>query len=172
MSWSKALLFTVLTGLLTACGFRPLYGDFSGAKVMPELETIFIVPIADRGGQILRNELLSLINPRGVHAHANYQLSIGLAETESRQLQRTDETATRADLRLNATFTLNRLKDNEIILSGGSISLASYDLVDAEYVRIAAKENARIRAAKDMARDIRSRLSTFFLNPPTQKIVP
>jgi LPS-assembly lipoprotein len=167
---SRVCLISLFALTLSACGFRPLYGDYSGAKVMPALETIFVEVIEDRGGQILRNELLTLISPKGMPNPTKYRLKIDLNEMETTQLQRTDETATRTDLRLVSKFVLVRVADNETVLSGGSISIGSYDLVDAEFGRITAKKNARRRASREMAQDIRSRLSTFFLNPPRKNI--
>ena len=63
------LLFALL--LLTACGFRPLYGgagtddSVSGQTLTRETAAIFIDEISDRTGQVLRRALSDRLTPRG-----------------------------------------------------------------------------------------------------------
>ncbi|MCW9036182.1 MAG: LPS assembly lipoprotein LptE [Rhodospirillales bacterium] len=166
----RTIILILGLSLITSCGFRPLYGKHSySPKAQQKLEKVFVKTIVDRKGQLLRNELQTILAPKGLIGSPLYSLSVTVTESETRQLQRTDETATRAELRLSANFSLTDLKKNQTIISGQSIGIASYDLVDAEYSQIVAAKNAQKRAARDVALDIKSRLSTFFLNPPKKK---
>ena len=61
--WLSGMLLLALA----ACGFQPLYGQrsVSGGSISQEFSTIRIMPIAERTGQMLYNELRDRLNPRG-----------------------------------------------------------------------------------------------------------
>ncbi len=64
------LIFSLLAlSLFTACGFQPLYGERTqNAQVSGKLAATYILPIDGRDGQIVRNELMDLITPKGIPA--------------------------------------------------------------------------------------------------------
>ncbi len=167
MSLFRTSIIIIALGLVASCGYRPLYGKYSSKpQAGAKLENVYVATISDRRGQLVRNELQTLINPKGQRATRDYTLTIKLVENKSQQLQRTDESATRADLYLRARFSLKSHLENKIIFSGNSMAISSYDLADAEYSQVATAKSALKRAAINLAQDIKSRLSTYFLNPP------
>ena len=74
---SRTLTSLLLLLALSACGFKPLYGtDKSGlSDPQAELATIKVGPIPDRLGQIVRNQLVEYLSPRGHAAQKLYDLN-------------------------------------------------------------------------------------------------
>ncbi len=156
-----APIFVVL--LLGACGFRSLYGTDATADAPGELATIKVNPIADRLGQQLRNNLLDLLNPRGRPANPRYFLTVRLDQSTQRLAIEKDAFATRANLRLLANFSLHDQDSREIVLSGKSLMVSSYNILDSEFATLMAEKDAKARAARELAHDIRTRLAAFFV---------
>ena len=119
--------------LLGACGFRSLYGTDATGDAPGELATIKVNPIADRLGQQLRNNLLDLLNPRGGPANPRYFLTVSLDQSTQRLAIEKDAFATRANLRLRAEFSLQDPDSREIVLSGKSLVVSSYNILDSEF---------------------------------------
>ena len=97
--------------LVSACGFQPLYvekkhnnawyfsGDFD-TSITQEMSQIKVEPIEERFGQIVRNELLDSLTPRGVPSHPKYRLYVELTDRQIiQQALRNDITATREQVR-------------------------------------------------------------------------
>ena len=74
----KLIYSLAALGLLTGCGFKPIYGTAGPANIIAQLSTVQVVPIKDRIGQQLRNLLLDRINPRARPANLSYKLSVQL----------------------------------------------------------------------------------------------
>ncbi len=156
-----APLFVVL--LLGACGFRSLYGTDATGDAPSELATIKINPIADRLGQQLRNNLLDLLNPRGRPAKPRYFLTVRLDQSTQRLAIEKDAFATRANLSLLANYSLQDPDSREIVLSGKSLVVSSYNILDSEFATLMSEKDAKARAAREIAHDIRMRLAAFFV---------
>jgi LPS-assembly lipoprotein len=156
-----AALFVVL--LLGACGFRSLYGTDATGDATGELATIKINPIADRLGQQLRNNLLDLLNPRGRPSNPRYFLTVALDQSTQRLAIEKDAFATRANLTLLAKYSLQDPDSREIVLSGKSLVVSSYNILDSEFATLMAEKDAKARAAREIAHDIRTRLAAFFV---------
>ncbi len=149
--------------VLGACGFRSLYGTDATGDAPGELATIKIKPIADRLGQQLRNNLLDLLNPRGRPANPRYLLTVGIDQSTQRLAIEKDAFATRANLRLLAKFSLQEPDNPEIVLSGKILVVSSYNILDSEFATLMAEKDAKTRAAREIAHDIRTRLAAFFV---------
>jgi len=172
MSLSKPLILVLVVTILAGCGFRPLYGKHSNAPVLEELSLVYVDTIADRRGQMLRNRLLTLMNPKGSAAHPRYRLVTTLNESIREQLKREDETTTNADLRLTASFILSDLRTGLVLLKGKSLATSGYDLVDSEAYKLASERDARRKAVRLLANEIKSRISAYLLNPAAPKPRP
>ncbi|MGE0421476.1 MAG: hypothetical protein AB7O88_04390 [Reyranellaceae bacterium] len=167
MSARRALLLGAL-GLLSACGLRPLYGGDEGnpaggapGGVRGDLAAIKIATIAERGGQVLRNALLDHLTPEGEPAQPLYQLAVTRSESEETPLRRLDEVAMLQILRVGASWSLRDLS-GATLTAGVSRTLARFDLTRSQPATDAARENARERAARDLAEDIRVKLALYF----------
>ena len=104
-------LFLVMSSLLVACGYAPLYDQrlSTGLTVKKHLELIQIQPIKDRAGQHLRNNLLVRINPKGKPASPLYTLNVNLEESSTNLGAKKSAVVTRGNLRISATFTLSKV---------------------------------------------------------------
>src|SRR5690242_7641602 len=84
MWWCRAAGAALLLLALAGCGFRPLYGTRAADPyVGPEMGGIYISPLPDRDGQLVRNALLDRIDPKGEPQQPRYRLDIKLTVTES-----------------------------------------------------------------------------------------
>lgn len=157
-------VFSVLlaAGLLAGCGFKPLYGGSEGRDTALQLAAIDIRPIQDRVGQIMHNQLRNLINPRGQARNPDYELVVTYDGSVSKLAVQKTAFATRANYRLNATFTLTNKKDGGGLVSSSVTTVSSYDIFDNEYATLAAEQDASTRAAKDTARAIATQIAAYF----------
>lgn len=179
------MLLLLLPLALAGCGFQPLYGQrgVTGGSVSNEFAYVRITPIAERTGQLLYNELRDRLNPRGRPASPRYVLTITLVERNENLAFRGDETATRANLYLTATYELRRTVsqrsagadgateatgdsdtadavDPDLITSGQARITTSYDILESQYATLVSIDDARARSVRSLSDDIQIRLAT------------
>ncbi len=164
-------LVIIVSGLVGACGFNPLYGKH-GSGVAPAeqfLARIQIQQIKNRIGQQLRNNLLSRLSPKGPSAQPLYSLSITLSESISSLEIQKSARVTRGNLKVSAKYSIKRLHfngevatANENLTSGNVLATSSYNIPQAQYAAMAALKDAQARAVKELADDIRTRLAVYF----------
>jgi len=161
---SRTFATLILLTALAACGFKPLYGtDPSGlSDPQAELSTIRVAPIPDRLGQLVRNQLVEYLTPRGHGAQNRYQLNVKLSLSSEGTALAQDESATRYNLTLTSNFTLVDLSTNKGVFVGVARSIAVYNVIDSEYATLIARQDAERRAAQDVAEELRTRLGVFF----------
>ena len=150
--------------LVSACGFRPLYGPSpsADARVSERLSGVAIATIPDRTGQLVRNALLQRINPFGQPSGADFRLSVQIDETIQNLAVQIDETATRANLILRAQFDLIQGETGENVFSGTVQSVNSYNISSLQhFATLSAEQDARRRGARDLADEITARLALF-----------
>jgi LPS-assembly lipoprotein len=158
----------ILLLALTACGFQPLYGNRSLDAIRAEegLARVSVGVIADRTGQMLRNELDVRLDPNNQNLRPLYNLSVTLTESIASLAVRRDASATRANLKLTAQYSLKLSSSSETIYSGTVRSLNSYDILGAEneFSNLTARDEARRRAARDLADQIALRIALALEN--------
>ena len=155
-----ALALTLVAG---ACGFRPLYGTTSDqAPMIEQLSQIEVGVIPDRSGQILRNYLLEQLNPRGRPTSPGYLLAVSITESQQELGIRSDDTATRANLRINADMILDSAIDDEPLLRRRLNTVTSYNILDDEFATLSSERAARDRALRQLSEDIRTQLALYF----------
>lgn len=172
--------------LLAACGWKPLYGNASTgpsgtATVDAHLAGIAIkepfwerdaAPFGEvseagrakydaRTSQILHNTLRDGLNPYGQPSSPAYVLGIKLSESISRTLTADEGDARREDLVLKASFLLSDLKGNEL-LKDRARSIISYTVLQDPYTDLEARNDARDRTARQLAEQIKLRISSYF----------
>ncbi|MBL8659905.1 MAG: hypothetical protein JNM75_09140 [Rhodospirillales bacterium] len=154
-----------IVACLLGCGFHPLY--MSGGSepdepgISTELASVSVAPIPDRVGQLLRNDLLFLLAPTVDERTATYRLDVQLIERISELAVERSGFATRANLRLNATFALVDLNKGKAVMNSRARAVSSYNIVNASFSTLTAQNAARERAARSIAEDIRSRVSAY-----------
>ena len=169
-SCGAVALVGALLAALGGCGFRPLYATNAvlgeDAAVAPAaragLAATEIAPIANRPGQILRNELVFLLSSAGEATAPQYSLSVGLTETLTMIAVQVTGVATRANLKISARYALTDLSTGAILMEGFADAMGSYDLIDNEFATLTAARYTREQAAKRLARILHMRLAAFF----------
>jgi LPS-assembly lipoprotein len=146
---------------LTGCGFHPLYGKSAAdPEVLQKLASVQVTPMQDRQGQLMRNALVTDLNPLGEPVHPRYRLVVTLTVTETQQALRTDDTATRDIVNYTIVYWLY---DGETRIAAGSFTqMFSYDFLEEHYANISAADDIHHRAAQSIADEIRNRLAAYF----------
>ena len=163
MLWSRSLVLLVAAVILMGCEFRPLYGSGDAVETESELAAIWVRPIENRIGQILHNHLLDLLTPRGQPRQQKYELDVRLKEEISRLGVEKIELATRANLRMTAKFSL-LTPSGSLLFHGQSVTISSFNILGSDNLAtLVAEKDARVRAVRQIAGDLRRRLAAFFL---------
>jgi LPS-assembly lipoprotein len=152
-----ALLFVSL--IVSGCSYRPLYGGGSDGKgVAVALSGIAVDEQKNRAGQIVRNNLISSFGSTG----SQFVLRL-TPEEKSQQLSAySTQKLERHRYNLKVKYELADAASGETVVSGSSFSNVSYDTVEQPIADLRAAENARERAAREVAEDIRLRLAAHF----------
>lgn len=169
MSWSRRKFIAgigtlaMLAGsgtLLQGCGFKPLYGtgDDSTTALLAQVK---IVPIAERSGQLLYNDLRERMNPKGVPGDPLWILTVDLDEDQDELLIAPDETATRANIIQRAEYTLTRVADDQIVLSGKSQITTGYNILQNQFATLNSELDARARGVGQIAYEIATRVAVY-----------
>lgn len=164
MTSRRAFLSLLALLPLTACGFEPLYGNrtASGDAVFNDFHQVKVATIPERSGQMLRNELLDRLNYQGEPAQPLYELKVSLKEEQKEVLVRSDQVATATDMTLSARYELVERASGKVLTSGTPVAIMRFNVLASPYATISSAEDARRRAAKQLAEDIRARLGVYF----------
>ena len=171
--WYKIkILMLVFT--LAACGFEPLYverhsdekwyykGEFD-TSITDEISEIKVEPVADRIGQLIRNELLDNFTPKGVPDHPKYRLKVeNIVKSTTKQAMRDDITATRERVEYRLEYALYDASTGQQLVKGNTLALLGYDIMANPYSTTFSKKKIEKDAAKVMANDISLRIGAYF----------
>ncbi|TAH37998.1 MAG: hypothetical protein EYC62_00390 [Alphaproteobacteria bacterium] len=165
MSWYLRPLAIIFLLALASCGFSPLYATPGRGEVgdTAELRQLEILPIENRAGQELRNALLSILPE--TDGAPRYRLSVKLTEYIDDFGIRRDTTATFARLTVTADYQLQDLKLPEgapPLLNGTLRAVNSYNILASTFATLSAEEDARSRASRQLAQDLKLRLGAYF----------
>ena len=159
-------MFGVIGLILSGCGFQPLYGVGNDTRVIEDLSFVSVAPMADRIGQQLRNELKRLLHPNGKAPRARYRLSAELSESTSSLAVKKSAFATRANLVMTANYNLQQAYSGEQRFTSSNSITVSYDIFDSQFATLMAEKDARKRAIRELAQEIRIRLAVYLRDPP------
>jgi len=170
----KTLSYIALAAALTGCGFSPLYGERTVQKgfmmeeqvtASDQLSKVYIAPITDRIGQLMKNNLLSIMAPRGYSKPTEFRLEVEVAEPTKYELAlRKDDTSTRETLTYKATYKM--FHDTETVIKGKTETRVSYNILKEPYATDISKQYAEKRAAEILSRDIATRIGAYFYQKP------
>lgn len=166
MLFSRCLLWVGLCCSLAACGFQPLYGSKGKNRIVSDFSEVQVAPAKDRIGQLFTNELRYLLNPLREPARPKYRLTSEITESTSSLAVKKTALATRANLQASVRYSLVRTETGAIVTSGSNRITVSYNIYSAGYSNLAAEKDARSRAVKVLAQDLRLQLAAFFKNNP------
>ena len=161
--------------LLSGCGFQPMYGKRApnATPLSADLAAIEVGIIPDRSGQLLRNQLIHLLDPASDAAPPRrYTLSVGLKEEVDTFAVERSGFATRANVEVLATYTLIDETTGDPVLSGTSRAVSGFNILREDFSTYVASGDARNRAISQIAFEIRNRLAAYFSRsakpPPSQ----
>ena len=126
-----------------------------------DLAAVRIAPLKDRSGQLLHRALTKGFNPAGLRPSPRWSLEITLKQRVQQLGIRKDETATRANLLLDAQFVLREIATGHVAFRGQAISANSYNILDSRFATIAAESDAMKRATRSLGENIRNRVAIF-----------
>ena len=147
-----SLTFVAVAGLLvSACGFKPIYGD--GGAVGSSLSRIAVTTQDDRLGYRVREQLEDALGRNGAVAPL-YRLETAIEQSRRPLGRRIDDTATRYELTVRGAWTLTPLNGGAPV-TGIETVTTTYAAADQPYAAIAAQQDGEERAAAELARLIR-----------------
>lgn len=147
---------------LTLGACRPMYGPTSmGNNPTSELASIDVALIPGRVGQKIRNELIFLFTGGNHPQAAQYKLVVAYRESVLGILYKRTDDAAGEIYSLDATFTLHDATGKAVLTKGRSHARAAFDKHKSTFSSIRAKRDAKDRAAKDIARDINTRIAGY-----------
>src|SRR5215472_1169047 len=165
----RAAAALAIAALAGGC-FQPLYGEQSptgGPVLRDQLSAVDVLQIAAAKGSDdariaveIRNALLYDFTGGGYAAPPTHRLKIAMASTRASII--VDRNTSRPDVEnygINVTYTLTEMG------TGTTFARVSYDIPGQEqrYARVRGLRDAELRAAKVVADNIRSRLSSYFI---------
>lgn len=150
----------LLTGLLTGCTLKPLYGGGSGGRVASTLAHIEVAPIEGKAGWLVGNAVRDrLAADRG--GAPVYRLEVRLDDRIVGLGVRRDDTITRERRTLRARYQLIDLANGAVLLDATAGSDAGIDVVGSEYATIAGENTALERLSGIVADQIVARIALY-----------
>jgi LPS-assembly lipoprotein len=177
MSWPKIARLAAVLALaaLTAGCFQPLYGDHSagGPELSGKLAGVEVAPInAPNGSRIarvgveVRDQLIFGLTGGTYAPSPAYRLTVSLAPVQQQVI--VDITSARPEIQeygIDATYSLVDIVTGKSIISGRTFSRVSFNIPGQQqrFAGARGQRDAEDRAAKVIAENIRSRLTSFFV---------
>ncbi len=165
---AAAVAAVLIAASPAGCGFRPIHSDQSYAAAA-NLSLVEIALIPDRIGQMLRNELLDLFRPRA--ADTQFELTVSVTESIQNLGVQLNSIATRANLRVRASYTVTRRADNATMIQGSLESINSYNILKSDFATLAAEAGARRNAVREIAKRLQERVSVWLVQTGGQPVV-
>lgn len=156
------VLAALVAALLGGCGLQPIYAAPYRAAVQPELAAIEVGSQPGSRGAYFRNYLLDELNPDGITTPPEYDLEVRLRQQDNALAIQLDNSATRYNLILGADFALRRRSDGEVLYQSATRRVVSYNVRGDPFASLIAEQDAERRAAREVARQIRTMLSLYF----------
>ncbi|MEM7741773.1 MAG: hypothetical protein AAF225_13345 [Pseudomonadota bacterium] len=153
--------FLVLTLILGACGFRPLYAELDDEQHTSEqLGALYIDSIT--GPKDASLEVQDAMRTRVPTANGDetHAVSISLRDRRRAVAVRIESDTRRFDYTLTARVAYRNLTTDEI-RTQTIVSIVSYGVVDSQYASLVGREDAVRRAALDLARKVEVDMALF-----------
>ncbi len=162
MSWSdqaRGPAALALTLFLGGC-FQPLYSESAHPGLVADLQAVEVVPIKDRIGHYLGDDLITNLNGTGSTPAAKYRLTVTLTEkTQTPTIESQTNTADSATVVSLAKFSLMKIEDEKVVFQGEATAAAVYDRTLQGFADLRAERDAEIRIARALADEIALRVA-------------
>ena len=163
MSCSKvigAVAALSLAGGLAGC-FQPLYSKSAHPGLVEDLRAIQVVPIKDRVGHYLADDLSTDLNGTGQSPPPKYRLTVTVTlGTQTPTVNSELNVATSATVTGEANYTLNKVDGGVEVLKGNASAAAAYDRSQQRYDDLRAARDAEIRLARALSSEISLRVAS------------
>jgi LPS-assembly lipoprotein len=143
-----ALIAAAALGL-SACGFTPLYGEGAGMA----LSRVAVSTPDDRFGYRLREALEDAFGA-DLGATPAWRLETAVEQDRRPVGRRIDDTAARYELTVRMAWVLTPTAGGRPV-TGLETAVVTYASADQPVAAIAAQEDAEVRAAAELAREVR-----------------
>lgn len=158
-----SLLSLLCVLMLSACGFRPVYGtqyQSERSAASASLAEIEVVTNNDRLSQLFKAELEDRLNPENLPVEKRFRLTANIAEVNIPLFVAPDGTYGRGNLQYTLTYTLVRVADGKTISANGLTRVSSYAAseTNAIYASYVAQQDAKKRGVIELASDLAMRL--------------
>ena len=148
--------------LLSGCGFHPLYKE-STKEVKHHLTHIKIQTIPDREGQLLHNQLSTLLTPHGPSRHPLYTLSTNLTFGARGVAIQKDATASQEAIDLTFKIVLSDFKTGDTLYATTETLSVDYVIsFTSPYSNLVEEKSAKKRLVEEAGQSIRLHLASFF----------
>lgn len=150
---------------LAGCGFTPLYSTkvAQNSEAVSRMAEISIAPIPGHNGQILHNELETLLNPLSTSTPQHYELVVTPEKNLLPVGIERDRRITRYNIVIRAPYTLKEIATGRVLDKGKVKVVGSYDSVDSDFATFVAESDTTERALKDAARELKMRMTVALL---------
>ena len=159
-----AMMILAQGAALSACGFKPMYGQNSGAAVSTTtaFKTVDIVNIPDRNGQMLRNNLVDRMTPRGASSAPVYKLNVINLQESIRGLDVTVRSdTTREQMKISGTLVFTDVASGEILMEKPLSVRGSYNILESEYTSRVSRQDLREDLIEKLARQIERSVAVY-----------
>ena len=155
------LIGILLISLLTACGFRPMYGSNgeTTSALRQDLAAVFVETIPERSGQVLRNRLIEQLGFGNDPVAPSYTFSVQLVEAISALGIREDATSSYGRLTITARYILTDTATGKPILTDTTRAFSGFPIVDSEYAALTAQRDARQKVLQQLAETLARRVT-------------
>ena len=170
------LVVVAMAGLTAGC-FQPLYGERTettgGSVLREQLSAVDVLQIdapkatdESRLAVEIRNALLFDLTGGGYSAPPTHRLKINMSSQRASII--VDINTSRPDIEnygINASYSLTEIATGKVVVTGSTFARVSYDIPGQEqrFARLRGLRDAESRAAKVIASNIMSRLTSYFV---------
>lgn len=148
---------------LCSCGFQPMLATSNGtSSVADSFARIKVATIENRSGQVLRNDLIDTLTPRGEPDHPDYTLYIRIEEPQQNLAFQRNNSVTNVGYGINAYWQLVNDKGATVYASTSSSS-QQYTISNSQYSAGVSAQNTRDQILQDISQDIRNKLGQYFI---------
>ena len=170
-----SLLGAALALPLGACGFHPLYGRQDAASggagdvsVNQRLSRVYVNPIAERSGQLLRQALQARLGGDGDSQSQTYRLTVTPAYSSEFLGVHGDNSPSRVRLSADARWGLTTVSATPVLVAiGRARTLDGYNIINEQYFNSTlAGEATNARVAGQLADRVVQQLALWFRDHP------
>jgi LPS-assembly lipoprotein len=154
------LLFSVVC--LPGCGFHTVYGAHDdNTPVAAQMNSVEVENIAERTGQMLRNDLIDRMYLDGRPQNPQYRLTVSLRSLEEGIGLLPNATTSLTELNLYADYSMKDAGGKEVVKATAHAT-ATYNQLQAEYGTFVAEQNAYQHCIDEISEQIVNRISLYF----------